>query len=253
MSQFRHFVFQLVVTRALVCPQIRRRKAMKLFSRVVSGVLVATIFSSGAALRAGIINGSFEDGLTGWYDACNFGGVSAMSSMNGLGATDGNYFAYVSSTASSEHGNGEARFWQTFSADTDGVLMFDFSSSLTIYSGGSANDYAQVWLDGATIAASGGPPEWSSISCPVSQGPHTLYLWLRAETLGGGIGTQVVTGMAIDHVRLVPEPSTFVLFGTGALGFLACSCVRRRRIMSLWMLRRRASAADEYAETTAVT
>ncbi|MGD0382371.1 MAG: hypothetical protein ABSA77_02540 [Thermoguttaceae bacterium] len=65
----------------------------------MSKVYVYTLFAAVLLLnsihvKAAVVNGSFENGLTGWSSSSNGGYVTTIS-----GGTDGSYCAYLSATA----------------------------------------------------------------------------------------------------------------------------------------------------------
>jgi fibro-slime domain-containing protein len=165
--------------------------------------------------------------ITYWSPTLNKGGAGATSDVtstltttttlpfsddtlfppNGTGSGDGNGFQ-------------AAHLFGTIDAPTTENISFSIAS----------DDMAFVYIDGNLVCSDGGVHAESAGTCTtlsaVSAGSHSFDLFFVdinnvASALDFSITTQGVT-----TTPTVPEPSTFMLFGTGLLG--AAGAIRRR-------------------------
>jgi len=158
-----------------------------------------------------INNGSFETGdFTGWTTGGNFEatGVTTGPFYAYSGAEDGSYYVYLGPVGS------DATLSQTFTttAGAQYNISFWFASV-----GDNPSDFSALW-DGTPLLS--------------LTNPNTGSNWTQYTFTATGTGTDTLTFsfrddpafMALDNVSVtqapssVPEPSSFLLLGTGVLG-----------------------------------
>lgn len=165
-----------------------------------------------------LTNGSFETGdFTGWTQGGNTGytGVTTVSGDFGYAAEDGTYFAYLGPEGS------DGTLSQTF-ADTVGQsYLFSFWYNAN---GTSPSDFGASW-DGIPLLSltnwdTGG--SWSNFGYLVTgTGSDTIQFNFRNDPDYDALDNASVSG-----VSPIPEPSSFLLMGSGLIGL--AGAIRRK-------------------------
>lgn len=216
---------------------------MKALSRVTFcwGLFFIVLAASSRTGYADIVNGGFESGqfyFDGWS------GSGSNFYIDSSHASEGSRSALIDIDARACE---DATLVQEFSANAGQSLSFDCllqqlwvidppntaaSASLVVTVVGP--DFFGLW------SADGFPQgEWATNTFPAfpSTGDYTVSIEARADAhiLDPSQGTQfplVRIQANFDNVQLVPEPSTFVLIGIGAMGVLFRVWGRRRLSLS---------------------
>ncbi len=164
-----------------------------------------------------LTNGSFETGdFTGWTLAGNTGYTGVCDGCEGYTAEDGVDFAYMGAVGS------DALLSQSFS-DVSGD-SYDFSFWYNNDNGGTPEDFSAYW-DGTQLL--------SIVDSPNTDG------WVNYTFTETGTGTDTVQfdarndpsydaldNASVAGVSPIPEPSSFLLMGSGLLGL--AGAVRRK-------------------------
>jgi len=185
---------------------------MRLKTLLVIAALAVLVCSAPMTFAQNLItNGSFETGdFTGWTTGGNFGatGVTSGPFYDYSGAEDGQFYTYMGPVGS------DATLSQTLTtvAGAQYNISFWFASV-----GDNPSDFSVSW-DGTQLL---------SLSNPNTGSNYTQYTYT-----GVGTGSDTLTFSfrddpgytALDNVSVTqaaptaPEPSTFLLLGTGILG-----------------------------------
>jgi hypothetical protein len=183
-------------------------------------LLLATI--AGQA-QAGFLNGSFENGLTGWQTAVTGAGtVKVVSSYSSYNPVQGAFFAQVTGGTADVY----QTLSQTFTARAGEILKgsaffttldylpFDDHGYVRFTLGNEILFQSSVGALGNINGHSSGTP-WTSFSyLIVSSGTYTLEAGVknRLDSVADSV-------LGIDNVQLfVPEPVTLGLWGMGLAG-----------------------------------
>jgi hypothetical protein len=194
--------------------------------------LSASLFFCRVAEANGITNGDFAGGLSGWTTSTGAEGAIHVYST-GVGGfspiSEGNSFAALQADTFGSDNYNSAGIAQTFTADPDSWLYFDYSL------GSSAADATfTLTVDSYSYSTGNGYLPWRGYSYFLGPagGTHTLS-FLAAATqnyTGGhfGMGSGHVVTLSLDNVRVeAPEPSTTILLGLGAFGVLVVAWRRK--------------------------
>ena len=185
-------------------------------------IFLTWMFFMGSANATSIVNESFETGdISGWVSN-NSAHTSVVVSASGLSATDGDYFALITSPD----------LWEPpvtlsqnlFGTSLGDTLIFDWATDFSVF------DFASVILslNGNEISSTtlsdpnqqaGDPLFWNTYQLPLGG----IQGWdLTFEVLANPFGHK---NLYIDNIRLVnasvPAPATLflVLVGAGLLVF----------------------------------
>ena len=213
--------------------------------------------------KAAVVNGSFETGdYTGWE---TFYQTSLETAASGVSPTHGNYFAYL---AAPDGGDGNASALETFLGVSDSALQgikngyTDFTSGSAIRTTFSASAGSVLTFDSRFLTDEDLPSSWDFAFYTLNYTPSSLgdtetstFSVLGAYLVGGYQGTpwsstsiilpnsgsytlgfgvlqagdnSVSSGLAVDNVSVVPEPST-IIAGALLLLPLAGSAIRKLR------------------------
>jgi hypothetical protein len=200
---------------------------MKRISIRVALLWLGFLLAPAATTRADFMNGSFETGdLTGWSTPGSSGYVSVLTTYTSYGpeftATDGEYYALLGAGL----GTGVYTLLsQTFAASTGDVLSFDQFFQANDYLPFDDNAYgrlydatsdtlvAELFYSDITEVGNYGYTPWTAVSY-VFSGGGSYYLEFGVTNITDN-GLSSVTAAGV-----VPEPSSLVLAGTGALAGL---------------------------------
>ncbi len=210
----------------------------RLFFSLFVLALVGLILRPGGVAEAVISNGGFEAGLTDWTAFIPSGGSAhAVTTHTGsqgtaYGPIEGGYFAELKTDGPDSYITLSQTFsissglwiegWAAF--DTRDHLPYNDNAAVDIFDA-AGNFMATPWyLDVLTLGDDGdGPWEYWSWTAPES-GNYTLQLYV-VNSLGSGLDSCAL----FDAVKVVPEPATMLLFGSGLLG-LAFGRKRKKRV-----------------------
>ena len=214
-----------------MCQEMSHRRC------VLTAVLtLATIVMTAGIepVYADIINGGFETGdLTGWQTYADAGG--SVSVINSTEAPEGTHYAILSldppGTPPFDGAFAQLILSQNITAAAGQTVQLDVRSAGTTNAGGFEIDMWDVHGGGYTSLiipsnGTGSMGDWTSVTVPFtdSLAPAHLRIMLDEHPVNGAWYPQQV---AVDAIFLVPEPSTLVLLGVGAIGLLVYA--RRRR------------------------
>lgn len=232
------------------------------------GMAVVLFLASGNSVHGGLINGSFENGMTGWTSAGPNSSV-LNGAVNGFNATDGSRYASLSTGAGALSTVVHDFIFTQNSLPTVSSLFPDATEGATIFQtfvlGAGQNGVAFSWnflTDEATPE-----PIWNDFAFALlynqttSSIAGTAYLdtfsnftnfsgpqfssetgWLDVTFIGLSAGdtftlafgvfdrgdTIVDSGLLIDNVRSIPEPSAGII--VGLVGVVVSGFrIRRRR------------------------
>lgn len=140
--------------------------ASSIFRSLVFILTLAPAISNGAA----ILNGSFEDGLTGWSQLPTGGSVSAISSLGRdvVRPTDGTSFLYMSNGPGDVGNDGDTDNYGLISEkyvidSTHAYLSFDFgvlTDSRNFVDHSPQNEKASVSFDGISVGQAIPPSDY---------------------------------------------------------------------------------------------
>lgn len=180
-------------------------KGMQPMKTTAATVIVLMLLGATSPTSAEIVNGGFETGdFTGWTRQGS--GDFILSS----GAPEGSCCAVVEAN----NANPYSRLMQSFSANAG-----DQFSVLARYSG---EGNCGIWLEDEemnTVFSPTTTTNWQTYSYTITEtGNYVINASAMSEPTIGGLSS-----LWLDAVRVtpVPEPSTVVLLGIGAIGLLA--------------------------------
>ncbi len=184
-------------------------------------VAMAVLLCAPAAFAQNLLaNGSFETGdFTGWTTGGNFGatGVTSGAFYVYTGAEDGNFYAYLGPVGS------DATLSQSFTTTPGQQYTFSFWLAAV---GDNPSDFSASWDGSQAISLTN---------------PNTGGVWQQYSFTETGTGSDSITlsfrddpaYIALDNVSVsptatgtVPEPSSFLLMGSGVLGL--AGVIRRK-------------------------
>jgi hypothetical protein len=184
-------------------------------------VAAALLLCAPAAFAQNLLqNGSFETGdFTGWTTGGNFGatGVTSGPFYVYSGAQDGNFYAYLGPVGA------DATLSQTFTTTAGQQYTFSFWLAAV---GDNPSDFSATWDGSQAISLTN---------------PNTGGNWQQYSFTETGTGSDTITlsfrddpaYIALDNVSVtqngtgtVPEPSSFLLMGSGVLGL--AGVIRRK-------------------------
>lgn len=190
----------------------------------VLGVVLAI---ASMAPAAGLVNGSFESGLTGWTTSTSGNGsVTAVSSFENWLPTDGSLFALLKTQTSSST---PQLLYQTPTLAAGTTISFDYFF-----------DQDSLWESIATVSLGGTTVITVDDNTPQTEGQWVHYVSAPLSTTGaytiqfGAHGQNILSfpssNMGVDNVVAtapVPEPLTMlaIFSGIGGLG----AYIRRRK------------------------
>ncbi|MGD0652786.1 MAG: PEP-CTERM sorting domain-containing protein [Thermoguttaceae bacterium] len=194
---------------------------------------------------AEIVNGSFESSpsFDGWVISSDPGTTATiLPGTPENPAPEGLYYANLSAFTNSYGPPVGVGISQYIFASAGESLMFDYK----LYSGLPPCTFGDVGAV-VTLSDAGGNIDtvylgnsssevWSTSSLPsfLTSEYYTVNLFAFAQMVmggggGGGGGGSAYSYLYLDNVRLVPEPSIFILLGIGAISLFAYSWRRRKR------------------------
>jgi hypothetical protein len=186
-------------------------------------VMVALVLALGALGPAAfadtnlLANGSFETGdFTDWTLAGNTGFTGVCDGCEGYTAEDGDFFAYMGAVGS------DALISQPFSDVSGDSYVFSFWYNNN--NGGTPEDFSAYW-DGTQLLSIIDSPNtdgWVNYTfTETGTGTDTVQFDARNDPSYDALDNASVTG-----VSPIPEPSSFLLMGSGLLGL--AGAVRRK-------------------------
>lgn len=187
------------------------------------GLVLAVAGTAGAA---GIVNGSFENGLTGWTTQTSQGGsVAVVSNFESWNPTDGSKFALLTTGDPQLFGSENWQLlFQTPTLDKGCQVSFDYFFDNDALIG---NDIARIKLGGVVVAqiTADTPGECTGswvhyVSAPLaSAGAYTIEFGVQDN---GCIIDICDSHMGVDNVAatcpVVPEPVTMLGVFAGISG-----------------------------------
>ncbi len=226
----------------------------RLFFSLFVSVLVGLVLSLGGVAEATILNGGFETGdLSNWTVFTAPGGIPPGNAQVVSTHTppypdpnsplvynpiEGNYFALLESGGPGSYTTLSQTFsissglqiegWAAFDAGDylsgDNSLHYDDSATVNILNA-NGTFFVDLWSADVTTVLDYGDGLWTywSWTAPTS-GDYILELGI----INGG--TPLGSYALLDAVKVVPEPATMLLLGSGLLGLAAFGRKKKKRI-----------------------
>jgi PEP-CTERM motif len=184
-------------------------------------VAVAVLVCAPAAFAQNLLtNGGFETGdFTGWTTGGNFEDTEVVSGPFYVysGAQEGNFYAALGPVGS------DGTLSQSFATQAGAQYTFSFWLASV---GDDPSDFSASW-DGTVVYSATNPntgANWTEFSfTETGTGHDTISFSFRDDPAYIALDNVSVTGTAPSSV---PEPSSFMLLGSGALGL--AGFVRRK-------------------------
>ncbi len=183
-------------------------------------VAVTILLLAPAAIAQNLLtNGSFETGdFTGWTTGGNFeaSGVTSGAFYEYSGAQQGTFYAYLGPVGS------DGTLSQSFATTAGAQYTFSFWIASV---GDDPSDFSASW-DGTVVYSATNPntgANWTQFSfTETGTGNDTIQFSFRDDPAYIGLDNVSVTQVP----STVPEPSSFLLMGSGALGL--AGVIRRK-------------------------
>lgn len=183
--------------------------------------------STGCFSPVGAPTDVLPDGeITYWSPAKNNGGPGGTSDVTQTG-TGVVTLPYANNSFFPPNGTGSGDGSGFQAAILSGTIIAPTTESIGFSIG--SDDMAFLYLDGNLACSDGGVHGNSSVPCTtsiISAGPHSLELFFVDINNTQAALDFAITTEGVTTTPSVPEPSTFMLFGTGLLG--AAGAIRRR-------------------------
>jgi hypothetical protein len=200
---------------------------------VLACIVFAGVLSAVSATP--IVNGSFEDGLTGYTTRLDFNGgeylggdLYVTTNKDGVSATDGQNFAVLEATS---------QLYQNYSAVKNEQLSFDWNFVSQDYL--PYNDYALFSLSGAGANVSvllsdvsqvgEGSTGWRNYTYTFQDDFNGTFSFLSAN----GIDNVFNSLLCVDNIKSsvnVPEPGQLSLLIVGLLSFAGIAMRRKAKL-----------------------
>lgn len=205
-------------------------RAMKLFKKISKGIVLSALGLSSLA-NAGLINGDFESGLTGW-DASFLSSTRIVSNHEGYNAKQGGNFLRLTGNTAADKSHSVSQYIDLKVGDSlSGFAAYDWNDYSPFIDHASVEIYDEqgdlltiLWSETGEGLTSYANTPWTEFNFVATE-KATYQLVLSAGNSQDNINAPYA--LFDDITANIPEPSTFAIFAFALIGF-TCRRFKKR-------------------------